>query len=514
MRQPLILTVLSLLLGLIVSFAFAPHSYYFVEIFSLGAMLGLARARSRKMASLMWFCFGIGMFGYGVWWIQVSVHQFGLPLYSFSVSVTAALIIVQALHIGIFGWMSHPFLQSKDWRVAIAGVPVSWVLIEFLRGWFGSGFPWLLLGYAHVESMLGALAPIGGVHLVSYAVVFLTTSLISLSVHRKPTPLILAGMLIATAYGLRFTAWSEPIEAGTRQVGLVQAAIPQEIKWHPDVREPSINLYRQLSENLWDTDVVIWPETAIPAFPDEVPNTLTELAERASSEKATLLVGMATRDKPDVKVGRRIYFNSLIKVGDANVSKVSASVESNATNIAASYNKRHLVPFGEYMPFDAVLRPITDKLNVPMSDFSSGKSENVTIRANDMIFGVSICYEDAYAQLLRDALPSANVLVNISNDAWFGDTIAPHQHLQISQMRARELARFMLRATNTGISAIIDEQGRVIAKSEQFEPEVLRGEFKLLGGQTPYARFGAAPILCFSLLTYMLIWLRSRQLAR
>lgn len=425
----------------------------------------------------------MGMFGYGVWWIQVSVHQFGLPLYTFSVTVTAALIVTQALQVGLFGWLARNLLSENRPLAVLFGVPACWVGVEFLRSWFGSGFPWLLIGYSHVESPLGGFAPIGGVYLVSYSALFIASAIYLAVRQRKIIWILCAISVVGLAYGLNQVSWVSETEANPRIVTLVQGAIPQEIKWHPDVRQPSIDLYLSLTEPHWNSDLVVWPETAIAAFPDEVEKTHQLLLEHARETDTAFLLGSPTRENTE----KAKYFNSLLLLDDSG----------------ARYDKRHLVPFGEYMPFDSILRPITDLLSVPMSDFSKGQTENSTLHAGDIVIGSSICYEDAYSDLLRDALPASNVLVNVSNDAWFGDTIAPHQHLQISQMRALELGRYMLRATNTGISAIIDQRGRALAKSKQFEPQALVGEFKLLEGATPFARVGSLPVLGLCVLTIL-----------
>ena len=484
--------------GLAVPFAFAPHGFAFVELVSLTMMLLMVKLHSQRFACLLWFVFGLGMFGYGVWWIQVSVHQFGLPMYSFSVTVTAALIIIQAAHIALFGMLCQRLWRSDLSVAKLCGIPAAWVLVEFLRTWFASGFPWLLMGYAHTETLFGNFAPVGSAYLVSYFVV-LTAAILAMTISDRHIKFVVVGLLVTgVAYALSFVSWQDARDTADLRATLVQGAVPQEIKWHPEVRQPSIDLYRQLSEPHWQSDIIIWPETAIPAYADEVPKVLSSLKMRVADESAALLVGLAIRDATNNKGVPRRYFNSLVKIGG------SESVD--AQSITARYDKRHLVPFGEYMPFDAILRPITDMLSVPMSDFSKGETANVSITAGDMILGTSICYEDAYAELIRDALPAANVLVNISNDAWFGATIAPHQHLQISQMRALELGRYMLRATNTGISAVINERGKLVARSAQFKPEALSAEFKLLHGLTPFARFGTLPILLWCLVSLLIAY--------
>lgn len=494
-------TLIALTLGLLVPLAFAPHGYFYLEIFCLAICLVIGSHFSRRFATALWFIFGLGMFGFGVWWIQVSVHQFGLPLYSFSVSVTAGLIIIQALFIGLFGWLVHPSLVARRPVSILLGIPATWVLVEFLRSWFGSGFPWLLLGYAHVESTLGALAPIGGVHFVSYCVLLVAASATLPFMSR---PLNLAHFLPAIAVcaiAVLFAdfSWTERVAAHLKRVSLIQGAVPQAIKWHPDLRNATIDLYSDLTEPNWRDDLVVWPETAIPAFPDEVPKEIARLAQRADESSTVLLVGMPTKadqrnmprlDSPDAKPQ---IFNSLVRIGEQ----------------PGRYDKRHLVPFGEYMPLDSVLRPIIDFLSIPMSDFSRGRSDQVLIDAGSLKIGASICYEDAYSNLLRQSAKQANVLVNISNDAWFGDTVAPHQHLQISQMRALENGRFMLRATNTGISAIIDHRGRVLKRSAQFSPEALSGEFEIREGTTPFTRLGSWPVLLFSIAGF--VWMSRRK---
>ena len=495
MNNRYLATSIALVCGLLVPLSFAPHNLPFIELLSLSGMLLLVRSFGQRFAIFLWFVFGLGMFGYGVWWIQVSVHQFGLPLYSFSVTVTAAFIIAQACQIAIFGWFANNMLNTESTLGTLIGIPASWVAIEIFRSWFGSGFPWLLLGYAHVESPLAGFAPIGGVHLVSFCIVFIASSLY-LVLHRQQSMYLLpAALVITVAYGLDKISWTKNITPVERSVALVQGAVPQEIKWHPEVRQPSIDLYNSLSEPYWDRDLIIWPETAIPAFSDEVATAIDELSKRAIASDTVFLVGMPNRSGPNDDGTRTSYFNSLLLLGRAS----------------GRYDKRHLVPFGEFMPFDSILRPLTDMLNVPMSDFSKGKSNNAILKSGDIAIGSSICYEDAYSGLLRDALPDANVLVNISNDAWFGDTIAPHQHLQISQMRALELGRYMLRATNTGISAIINERGRVVSRSEQFEAQAIVGSFYLFQGYTPYARVGSLPILLFSTLGVIALKIRARR---
>jgi apolipoprotein N-acyltransferase len=262
-------------------------------------------------------------------------------------------------------------------------------------------------------------------------------------------------------------------------VALVQAAIEQEIKWQPEQIQRTLELYLSLSEPYWGKKLIIWPETAVPVFYHEATAFIERLETLARQRQSVLLTGI-----PYMDPAGKNYYNSLMVIDSQR----------------EIYHKRHLVPFGEYLPFGRWLRPLLGFLRIPMSDFSAGVSPQPLVHAADIPVGVSICYEDVFGEEVIEALPEARLLLNISNDAWFGDSIAPHQHQQMARMRARETGRYMLRATNTGVSAIIDEKGKIISKAPQFKPHVIAGSVKLFSGSTPYARFGNLPVILFSLL--------------
>ena len=471
-----------------VPFAFAPYCAWPL-LPPLFALLFHAWHRlPAKAAAWRGFWFGLGMFGHGVWWIQVSIHQFGLPVHAFSVGMTVLFVAFMSLYPALIGGvLGRLGLVSITARVL--GFPALWVLVESLRGWAFSGFPWLLLGYSQINGPLAGYAPLLGVLGVSLAVA-LTASLLWVGItDRRVRVYALGGVLGIGAIGaiLKNHAWTRT-DGATARVALVQGAVPQAIKWQSRYRDQTIELYEALSAPHWGAELILWPETALPAFPDEVSETLTRLGEQTVAHGSGLLVGMPRGDRRG-----GAYFNS--------VQLLDASKQA--------YDKHHLVPFGEYLPFDAWLRPLLDFLSIPMSDFTAGPARQPPLHSGRLRIGVSICYEDAYASEVRKPLPEANVLVNVSDDAWFGDSIAPHQHLEISRMRALETGRDLLRATNTGISAIIDAQGRVQARSPQFEPYVLSGEFQPRRGVTPYARAGDWLVLalCAAMLL-VAIWKR------
>ncbi|MBK6658227.1 MAG: apolipoprotein N-acyltransferase [Proteobacteria bacterium] len=487
--------VLALAAGLVVPFAFAPYDLWPVAMLAMTALNLLLAGRTPRQAFRLGWCFGFGMFGHGVWWIQVSVHQFGLPYYSFSVTMTALLVAFLSLYPALFAALLRRLPVGAEGLRHVLLAPALWVCGEWLRGWIFTGFPWLSLGYSQLDAPLSALAPWGGEHLCSVAVVmaagFITQCFGGSLRARLACGAALLAMFAAAAT-LRGVPTSHETEAGL-SVALVQGAIPQQMKWELSQREHAFKLYSELSAPHWQSDVVIWPETAIPAFADEVPEMITSLAHTARAARTTLLVGMPTGEPWS---GGR-YYNSVVALGSE----------------PGRYDKRHLVPFGEFFPFKAALENLSRLLSIPMSDFSEGDIRQATLHAAGHAVGVSICYEDVYAREVRRALPQAGFLVNVSNNAWFGDTIAPHQHLQIARMRALEAGRYLLRATNTGITAIIDERGRVTARAPQFQPTALTGSFAARGGATPYVRLGDWPLFAVLVTIVLAVTLDGRRRA-
>ncbi len=493
--------LLALVAGLLLPFGFAPYGAWPVAIVSLGLLFALWRRASPRAAAWRGWLFGIGAFGHGVSWIQVSIHKFGLPLYSFSVSMTALFVLFMATYPALVGWLTRRLPGGEVVRTLFIA-PALWTLVEVLRGWAWSGFPWLVVGYGQTASPFGGFIPLAGAYGASLACALtagaLVVTLAELHAARRGDGARLVtlalGLLAALAPAvagrvLQQFEWTEADGAAVR-VALVQGAVPQEIKWRAEAREPTLELYSRLSQGHWGREIVIWPETALPAFPDDIGPFLRQIDARARQAGTALLFGMPSGDPRDR------YYNSMLMLGAGT----------------GRYDKHHLVPFGEYLPFDGTLRPLLDFLSIPMSSFTPGDPSQAALTAGDLRIGVSICYEDAYGSEVRKPLPSANVLVNVSDDAWFGDSLAPHQHLEIAQVRALETGRPMLRATNTGISALIDHRGRVTARSPQFEAFVLSGETRPQRGATPYVRYGNLPVFaaCALLFVAALLTLRRR----
>jgi len=488
--------MLSLLAGVVTPLAFSPVGWWPLAVFATALQLSVWLFSSPHRAAWRGMFYGIGLFSVGISWVFISIHYHGFVGLSLSLFLTLALILVMAMFPMLLGWMLGRFFprgfeaRATRYKLLLA-YPAGWVLMEWARGWFMTGFPWLSLGYSQTDSPLAGLAPLLGVYGVSWAVVFSAALLVGLLFDRGGRlfylPMLAALWLLAGIS--QSTEWTSPNGAPLK-VTLLQGNIPQDIKWRSDVRRPTINLYAGLTREHWDADLIVWPETALPAFYYESESFLDDLGREAREHSSELLIGMLTMDKD-----RRHYYNTMMSIG----------AES------GRYSKNHLVPFTEYLPLKALLGGLVSFMQVPMSDFSKGGTDQAPIKVAGQFAGISICFEDAFGEEVIDALPQATLLVNVSNDAWFDDSWAPPQHLQMARMRALETRRPMLRATNTGITAIIDEKGGILKRAPQFEVAAISGTIQPRTGMTLYAITGNWLVVTVSLLLVGGTFWRLRQ---
>jgi apolipoprotein N-acyltransferase len=488
---------LSLVAGGILPLAFAPFDLFPVAVLAPALLFLLWLDIPRRRALLRGFLFGLGMFGVGVNWVFVSMYEFGGVSLPLSLFLTILLVAFLALFPAVLGYLLARFFRcagatADSWRLAVV-FPAAWVMFEWIRGWFLTGFPWLNLGYSQLASPLAGLAPLAGVYGVSLAVALSAGWVVLLVLagdnrKRAAWGMALLGLWLGTGV-LHALSWTQPTGKPLR-VTLLQGDIPQDIKWQWDVREPSIELYATLTREHWDSQLIVWPESALPEMYDEAKGFLDGLGKEARAHHSDLLIGVLYED---AATGR--YYNSMVSVGSRR----------------AFYHKHHLVPFTEYLPMQSLLGGIVDFMQVPMSDFSAGPAVQPPLAVAGQRAGISICYEDAFGEEVIRELPQATLLVNVSNDAWFGHSIAPQQHLQIARMRAAETGRPLLRATNTGMTAIVDAKGRLQQVAPQFEVAALSGEVQPMQGATPYVRFGNTLVVI--LMTGMLLvpWLVMRR---
>jgi len=483
------LVLVAALAGSVAVLAFAPFSLWPLAILAVAGFCQALEGRPRGEGFLAGWGFGLGLLGFGVFWIRISLNEFGNMPPLVAHVLTLVFILAMAIYYGLAGWLvralagAGPGRTEKGKSPGPAGplliLPGVWVLLEWLRGWLFTGFPWLALGYTQVDGPLGGLAPLVGVYGVSLAVA-LSGGLVWVAVRTPGATrwLALAALaaLASAGAGLRLVEWTWPVGEPLR-ASVVQANIQPSMKWDPEALVPVIEAHLELTRERLDlaeeglaSDLIVWPETAVPAFLDEVREGLIDPLTRTALEEGTAIVLGIPYREPDA--GR--YYNGLLSIG---------AMED-------LYAKRHLVPFGEFMPFKAWLGPLVKMFEVPMSDFSRGGPGTSSLKVNGHQVGASICYEDAFAEEVIQALPAAAYLINVSNDAWFGRSLAPYQHLEIARMRALEAGRPLVRATNTGVSAVLDHRGAVLDSIPLLQRAAMTAEIQPRAGATPFVLVG------------------------
>ena len=466
--------------------AFAPLSWFPVAPVSLAILFGLcAGAANARAAAALGFAFGMGLFACGVSWIFVSLHDFGgMPAPMAAVAVLlfcAYLSLFPAAAAALFARLRSGRLMRDALTAGAA-----WVLFEWLRGWLLSGFPWLVFGNSQTPpSPLAGFAPVVGVYGISLLLAFLGAS-IGLAVRAGRCGLFPAlATSLAAAFGaiLLQVEWTQPAGAPI-SIKLLQPNIPQSLKWQAGLVEHWLQENLEMVESN-PAQLVVLPETTLPLSSDELPSGYAErLASVARAMGGNVLFGIFTRDDAG---GRPRYFNSAVSIG---------------LDPPQRYRKSHLVAFGEYSP--PGLSWIYRWLSIPMSDQSPGPAGQSPLDLAGQRIAVNICYEDVFGEEIAAALPDATILLNLTNTAWFGRSLAQPQHLQMSRMRALETGRFMVRATNTGVTAVISPAGEVVARLPEFEKGVLTATVGGFAGLTPYARAGNHLAIGLALLVLLL----------
>jgi apolipoprotein N-acyltransferase len=484
--------LLALLCGAVVPLGFAPFGWYPIPVLALAVYFSvLVRLQPRDALLHGWF-FGMAQFGVGVSWVYISVYLYGNAPLALSILVMLLLVAFLALYPALMAWAGVRLAGGSPARALLGLFPALWLLSEWLRSWVLSGFPWLNLGYSQVDGPLLGFAPLFGVYAVGWLTA-LCAGLLAYAVSSAGRARFLAastlGLLVLAGYGLNRVHWTEAVDASLNSV-LVQGNIAQDLKWRPDQQRRTLDRYLEMTRRHLDSDLVVWPETAVPAFYDQIKaDFLDPLKEEMEQHGVSLVTGIPVLDRGDWQ-----YFNAVISLDQPG----------------RFYHKVHLVPFGEYLPLRDWLAGVLSFLPVPEADFSAGQIGQPLLQAAGYPVGASICFEIAFGEELISALPAAAFLINVSNDAWFGDSLAPHQHLEMARMRARETERYLLRATNTGISAIIDADGEWVARSRQFVADTIGGEVQPRRGATPYVVWGNWPVVIAGLLVVLAVAWRRR----
>ncbi|WP_444929923.1 apolipoprotein N-acyltransferase [Microbulbifer sp. SSSA002] len=493
--------------GGLMTLSLAPFNYWVCGLLSLAifawVMLSAGRGRTlpgRKTFALA-FCYGLGLFASGASWVYVSITNFGNSSVPLGLALTGSFVAIMALLLAAPFYFLGRFTDNRfSFALAFAAL---WFISEWLRSWAFTGFPWLFAGYGHTETWLAGWAPVLSVYGIGLLLAF-TGAVLALAVSGRLSPLKRRGPIVLLAAALApwpIGAALSRVEWTTAQgplisVGLVQANIPQEKKWLPEFRGETISRYQEGTRALSDrdVDVIIWPEAALPMLYRQAPNLMQALQRNAESTEIDLITGILY-DTRDPARGSVSIHNSAAVFGQ------SPSV----------YHKRHLVPFGEYVPLEDFIRGTIEFFNLPTSFIRSGPDEQSPLRAAGASWAPLICYEIVYPQLVADSAQSSQILLTISNDAWFGASIGPLQHMQMAQMRALETGRYLVRGTNTGVTAIVDPKGHIVKQLPQFERATMSGDIRAMRGATPFMLGGISLVFALALpMLALALFLRRR----
>lgn len=477
----------SALAGLLAVGGFAPFNIFLLPIIALTILFLIWEGASPQSASASGFAFGCGLFGGGISWIYVALHQFGQMPLLLAALATVLFVAFFAFFYALLGYVQAKFRLTRRMKFCLL-LPALWVAAELLRGYLLTGFPWLTIGYTQIpNSPLRGFAPVLGVYGVSLAVAISAGLLACWLVDgRMYFKKIGSGLLALWLLGMALSVlqWTTPDGAPLR-VSLLQGNIEQDEKFAENQLLNTFETYRRLLESS-DAQLIVLPETALPVLRHEVPESYSErLQAHAQKNGGDVLVGVFEYDRTGI-------YNAAYSLGMAP---------------SQHYRKAHLVPFGEFIPLRSVFGwLVNDLLQIPMSDLNSGGTHQPPLKIAGQRVAVNICYEDVFGEEIIRALPDATLLVNITNDAWYGDSIAAIQHNQISQTRALENGRMMLRATNTGVTSIIGADGRVQAQLPQHQIGMLAGVAQGYVGSTPFVRWGNVAVASLVILMLLIVW--------
>jgi apolipoprotein N-acyltransferase len=445
-----------------------------------------------REAAWLGFWFNVGTFAAGTYWLYISIHIFGGAPIWLAFFIMAALVAIMGLYHAILGYAAARWLPKEGLLRYLVGLPAAWLLIEWWRGWFLSGFSWLSLGYSQTDTWLAKLAPIMGVYGISALLLVSAGALAALaSSKRRVWPLAVLAAPWLAALAVSPVEWTHP-SGKPVTVAIVQGAIPQDLKWQEGNRDATLTLYRKLTEQALGTQLIVWPEAAAPDYAHNLLDYLRALYAQAHARGTSLLLGIL---HVTTEGNQTSYYNALLSMSDS----------------IGWYHKDHLVPFSEVMPVPSFVREWLRLKNLPADDFTRGGEGQPPLSAAGLKLAATICYEDAYGSSQRQVLREADTLVNVTNDAWFGHSTARHQHFQIARMRAIEAGRYMIRAANDGISAVIGPHGEVIARAPEFKPAILHARVTPRQGLPPYVFVGNWLVVSLTVLA-LIIAVRRRNL--
>lgn len=464
---------IALLAGLLLTIAFAPFSIYPVAVISPLIFLILLLKITPKRAFFRGWLYGLGFFGGSVSWVYISIHTYGNASVFLATFITAVFIAFLAIFPGINGYLLNRYFPTGHSYKYLFAFPAIWVILEWLRSILFTGFPWVLLGTSQVNSPLAGYAPILGVYGVSLIVLFTAGLLLDLYFHKEKRIKNIFSIILIWVFGfaLTYIPWTKP-NGEPIQISLVQGNIPQDIHWSYDQLIPTLQRYQNLTDQHWDSKIIIWPENAIPVPLQNATDFVDFMSAEALKNKATIIAGI-----PVKHATKDAYYNAVIAFGQDS----------------GFYLKHRLVPFGEYTPFANLLKSTMDRFQIPMSNMTVGEDVPKPIIAQGFKIATFICYEIAFPEQVLQRDGDVDMILTVSNDAWFGQSIALAQHLQMAQMRALEMGRPVLFVSNTGITAFIKPNGKIQSEAPPDKIYVLTDKVQTVNGKTPWQNYGMDP---------------------
>ncbi|GLX13560.1 apolipoprotein N-acyltransferase [Pseudomonas straminea] len=493
--------LIALLAGALTTLALAPYGIWPLALLSIALLYRGLRALTPRQAAWRGWWYGFGLFASGTSWVYVSIHDYGAASPPLAAFLTLGFVAGLGLFFALATWLWALCLRRDSAPLGDAlAFAALWVAQEAFRGWFLTGFPWLYAGYSQLDGPMAGLAPIGGVWLLSFALALSAALLVNLPrlLGNKPQlaealVLLIAPWLLGAAF--KDHPWTAPAGEPV-SVAAIQGNVAQNLKWDPAQLNAQLALYRDMSFASKPVDILVWPETAVPVLKDQAIGYLSMMDRFASDRKSALITGVPIR-QPNAD-GEMRYYNAVSVVGQG----------------AGDYLKQRLVPFGEYVPLQDMLRGLIAFFDLPMSDFARGEHDQPLLEAKGHRIATFICYEVVYPEFAAEMAAQSDLLLTVSNDTWFGKSIGPLQHLQMAQMRALEAGRWMIRATNNGVTVLIDPFGHITERLPQFEQATLYGQVQPMQHLTPYLQWRSWPLimLCSLLAGWALV--RRRQDAK
>lgn len=477
--------------------ALAPYHIWVIALISPAILYALLLDRmSNKRAFIIGEMYGMGLWCVGAFWLFTSIHTYS----DTPTPIALAMITVMGLGMGLFhGVLALVFNRVGKQPASFAAL---WVIQEWLKTWLFTGFPWLFTGYAFTDlPFITSIAPIFGVFAISFVAIFLATSLLEM-LRGRPRFMLPAVffLIITTALWLINVQWTQPKGDKNLTVSLVQGNIPQDLKWLNEYQVETLRIYAELSDAEWGRDLIVWPEAAIPMFQTDAWEFINQAATLAEDSNTAWITGIPYKDIEAYDPKTEAYepfYNSVIALG---------------ANTQGVYKKQNLVVGGEYLPFAGALNWLMPDLMGGAQFFQEGKPHQAPLQVKAHPVGVAICFEVEYPDTVRNNAKDTDFLLTVSNEAWFGDSTELWQHEQMAQMRSIETGRWFLRVTNTGLTAIIDDKGSIIAQIPDHTRQVLRGEVEPRIGMTPFMQWGSYPIVGLCVLLLIFSWLGNQSL--